>query len=356
MQKLWIAPLLLASFAGGPVYAQIPDQTVRQLEGQGIQADREHNLDYFVRFTHTYFETDIGMTAEDYARYQMAEGLLKESKLEKAARLIDELQKAYEQSISVKLLMARLQLALHRPEQALDVLDATGKLLEPLEDEDQPILLQVVLLRIAAYQDMHQPAKSLSVLQNAPIKTHLLNSADQEAYFLTLADLLMQSGQPDEAYHYLMAILDSGKRSDQTNAFLAKWQPSLAEGIYHQALTAYQQRNYIRTQRLALISYHLDPEPVKYSTLLANAQEQVIEMVNDHFDRAVPQLTEAIRQLRYDIQSGDEQAAYKHYQALRNIPDVAFFLNQDFEGYLPVSMQVVLRDVEESLRAHGFKI
>jgi len=357
MQKRLIAPLLLALLAGGPVYAQIPSESLDQLEGRkGIMAAREHNMAYFDNFVQNYFETDLGMTRDDYARFQNAEGLVREGKLDMAMVMLDLLYKAYPDSVPVKYQMAMLYLSMRKPEQALDILQATIKGMAPLEDEDQPVLHELVRLEISAYQAMNQPAKALAALQNAPVKPGLLTPGQQEDYYLTLAGLMMQTGQSEEAYHYLMAILATGQRAENTRSALIKWSPGLAESLYRLATDSYRQNNFMRTQHLALICYNLNPEPVKYTQLLAQAQAQVLDQVNEHFDKALNPLTDAVRQLRYDLEQGDYQAVYKEYLSLRENKDVAFFLNHDYEGYLPASMQVVLKEVEDDLKARGFKI
>lgn len=357
MQKRLIAPLLLAMLVGGPVYAQIPSESLDYLEGRkDIKTDRDHNMKYFSRFTENYFETDLGMTRDDYSRYQAAEGLRREGKLDLALEMLDLLYKAYPDSVPVRYQMTKLYLTLNKPEQALDILEATIKGMSPLEDEDQPVLYELVMLEITAYQSMNQPAKALATLQNAPLKPQLLSAGKQEDYYLTLATLMLQTGRSEEAYHYLMAILETNQRASSTRDTLLKWSPGLAEDLYRLASDAYRQNNFIRSQHLALICYNLNPVPVKYTQLLARAQAQVLDLINEHFERALEPLKAAVSQMRYNLQQGDYQALYKVYLGLRDNKDVAFFLNHDYEGYLPASMQVVLREVEDDLKARGFKI
>ena len=162
------------------------------------------------------------------------------------------------------------------------------------------------------------------------------------------------NNQPEEAYYHLQAILETGQRAERTRTAMGQWSPMLAEEIYKLGIGTYREGNYPRTQRLALISYSLNPEPVKYAKLLSLAQDEVRELVNEHFQNALPALANAIRNMRFALEQEDYNALHQEYMRLRDQEDVAFFMTRDYEGYLPTKMQYVLREVEDELRAHGF--
>ncbi|PKL74582.1 MAG: hypothetical protein CVV27_19760 [Candidatus Melainabacteria bacterium HGW-Melainabacteria-1] len=104
------------------------------------------------------------------------------------------------------------------------------------------------------------------------------------------------------------------------------------------------------------MSYNLNPIPVKYAQLVAHAQDQIFDQVNAHYKNALPALGNSIRNMRYALEIEDFSSLHREYLELKAQEDVAFFMQHDYEGYLPTRMQQVLRDVERELKAQGYVI
>lgn len=349
LKRLKYVPSLLTVLTllvSGPALAQVPDSEV----------SRDHNLEYYSRITNTYFETDLGMTKEDYSRLQRAEGYLREGQHDKALTFLRDLRERYPEVFPAGLLLAKTYLVQEDPEQALLVLEDLRKQIDPLEESEHGMLLDVVHLQVQAHKDLKHPDLALRTLQTAPIQIKLFDNDQREDYYLVLAKLMYELKQPEEAYRHLQSVLASGQRGSRTRSLLLEWSPMMAEQLYGQGLQAYRENNYARTLRLALMSYQLNPSPVKYSQLVSRAQDQIHIQVNQHFQNALPSLSNAIRNMRYALLQEDYGTLHKEYMRLREIEDVAFFLNRDYEGYLPTKMQEVLREVETELTARGYKI
>lgn len=354
VHKLLLTPVLLALLTVAPTaQAQIMGIPMEMPE---FDLDISNDADYHERVVRNYFESDIGMRAVDYGRFQTAEGSIREGKVEKGLALLAELREDYPEVIQISLQMAKAHLRLDQADQALLILEEARKQLDPLDDDDQPLLFELVKVEVDAYLIQKQPSHALRLYQNASLKPAALSDGDQESYQVTLARLHYENGQAEEAYHQLQSILSRGSRSDQTREVLMRWSPALAESFYHLATKAFHEANYPRAQRLALKSYELNPEPVKYSQMVARAQDRVFYQVQDHFEAAMPVLREALDNMRYAIENEDYNRLFREYLRLKDHKDVAFFMNRDYEGYLPYKMQQVLREVEDELSAHGFNV
>ena len=179
MRKTLLAPLLLVMLTGTPVYAQISEEAINSLEVTDLKTDRDFNAEYLARFTENYFDTDLGMTRDDYARLQQAEGYVREGKLDKGLELLRLLREAYPEVMPIGILMAKAYLQMEKPEQALLILEDARKRLDPLEDTDQPQLFRIIRMEVRAYEDQKQSAHALRLLQNSQVKPKQLNEGDQ---------------------------------------------------------------------------------------------------------------------------------------------------------------------------------
>lgn len=342
MPKQLLAPILLLALLAAPAGAQL--------------YDRNNDLEFLTRFVRTYYETDLGMSQEDASDFQRALGHLREKRPEKALEILLELQKKYPELQAVGLLLSETYLTQNENQKALLLLEDMRKQIDTKDHAQHPLLLQVMMLEVQAYRQQKESAHALQLLNSLELDMGKINSAEQEHYFVTLAELELENDQAEAAYQHLKQALTSNARPNLAMKKIKAWSPALAERHYRLGLEAYRESQYNRSLKLALTAYKLNPNEVKYSQLVANAQDHIFEQVNAHFDMALPVLTNSIRNMRLALEEENYGELNREYKRLRDNSDVRFFLNPDYEGYLPVKMQEVLRDVEYQLKARGFDI
>ncbi|PKL75493.1 MAG: hypothetical protein CVV27_15060 [Candidatus Melainabacteria bacterium HGW-Melainabacteria-1] len=234
VHKLLLVPALLAIMTTAPAHAQTYGDEVQLKE---FSFEQDTDFEYLSRFVRNYYESDLGMSTSDYGRLQIAEGNIRENRPIKALEQLRDLREVYPEALPVSVLMARAYLGMNEPEKALLILNDARQQLDPLEDEDQPALFDLVQLQVKAYQAQKQPEHALRVssIVGAGLPANNVAEASRARPAPTQSGVVPCSLPPDQVWGRLCVrslqgisvqapncVIASGSRNDVFRTSLAR--------------------------------------------------------------------------------------------------------------------------------------
>lgn len=325
------------------------------VSAQAMFSDQE--IDSLFLDTQMYF-LEEGMTNDAYGDFQKAKGSLKEYKAAVAIEILTSLRKQYPDNVSLALTLAHAFQQNKQHDKALLILEDVHHQIDMTRQDQQDLLWMVIMQKAYSYRAQGQTEQALKLLDNTGLSTTSLSASQKDAMSLLQAELEYSTQQYESAYQKLLRLTEFGSQATAHHArkLIKEWSPILTDKFYRKGMEDYRNGNYVRALKYAFYANKLDPQAIKNSQLVSRIHDDMLKMVQDHFDYALPVLNNTIRNMRYSLADENYRQLYSEYQSLKQDADVAFFMNPDYIVYLPTSAQQAIQEVEDELRRNGYRV